>query len=299
MSSEKIPFSGGVVELRGNSSQTITLDSNAPVAVKWEPLDRISLDVEVRAAIQQYPGLSNQAIMPAPWVRFQTSIGHGRSIWDEPPSKFVRDNFGFGHDAVPGNKEISWPIMPGRGLCHRVTAREFTIAFKNCGWYGGEYTFRDENGGLEEVDVGGGVMIPTFPKITLTVSIQPVYGLDTALSYRYAHWDLRDHDKRVIAFPAGAREFRIFDLSGRQIEEKQPPDGWMDPWVTSDAFPTRLTYVDQLGATVGTGDDTPVAYIESEEWSPIPLFAWGFMVNRNSTSEVIATTAEQFTVEFR
>lgn len=290
MSNEQIPFSGGVVELRGSSSQTLTLDNNEPVLVKWEPLDRIALDVEVRASIQQYNGLDDRYNTPPAWIRYQSHVGHGRSIWIEPPDLPVRANFGGSVEP----KQILWPVMPARGLCLRQTSRELSIAFRNSGFYGREYLDRDLAGGAKTVLTEGGFSVPTFPIVTLTVSIQPVYGLDTALSYRYAHWTPSDWGK-VIAFPAGAREWRLFDLQGQSLPEHYPGE-FDDPeaWGHFDSFPTRIDYVDQLGGSVHTTGLIPAPHID-EDWHAIPLHAWGFMVNTDGSAD----DAEPFTAEFR
>ena len=260
--------SDGGVELQGNLSQLIELTHAEPVPIKWEPLDRRAMDVEVRVWMHQIPGLSAPAIeIGAPWIRWGMRTGHGAVVFDEPQVSFPLKPGTF--DAFADIPRTLPSLMPGRGLHFRVNAREFTLVLQNTGYFGVGYALRDTYG--EFLEESGLPTVHSFPPVVMGVSFQPVEGLIVPVLPRYASVVPADTQLQwgnYVQVPAAAGEWRAFDDTGKVIAADYDDS---DPDFIERNEAAAIRCLDPAGKLIAE-----VLPWELSEFQPLPLGIWAF-----------------------
>ncbi len=295
MSMYQVPYgSAGLVQLQGNASQIVQLDNTSPIDVMWSPVDRRSMDVEVRVYIQQMRGLSEQSIsLGCPDLRWGMRTAHGTSVIDEPA---------IGFPLQPGTFEAfgeemprtALPMMPGRGLHFRVTTRELTLRLQNTGYGGSGYKWRDFFGGPTYEEAGN--TYPTFPPVSVAVSFQPCEGLEVPVLPRSVYIDAATQAEwgNYTQIPAAAREWRVVDDTGREFQQPSDEDWNADDLGSQRHAVTAIMFRDAIGYQVAEF----LPWEIDEDWQVIPLDAWA--VHRQPPNPTFPdVTAPPIIIEFR
>lgn len=294
---------GGRVELRGQSTSIVTLDTMAPVQVRWEPTDRRAMDVEVRVVFQQVRGYVQGQAYPffiyAPWIRWSTHIGHGKSVHAEPAQSFPTTSdslaflFGEGAQLNTIAPRVVSHLMPARGLLFRVNARELTVTLQNTGYFGQGAKHQEEYGATFPADPGN-TPAPTLPAVTMIASFQPVMGLDIVACPRFTAFDPHNPSTGTfVQLPPSAREWRVFDSRGMPFDPAEVDETTGE---TEDDY-RSLTLLDPFGIPLYP----ELLLSDLAEFRPIPPGAWGFYVepHTNDADAYTLDGAVAFNVEYR
>ena len=174
---------GGVVKLRGPSALRLKLQGMGAVQLAWEPEDRRQAEVEIRARLVSCDGV----IGTRPILRMRAELGHGKSVWSEPPTPFT---------VVAGSPIVRY-VVPARGGLWRLNVRELRLIFQNGGAIGGPLWTEGE------VDVSiqpcSGMQPPHFPRSHLAF---PVAGVVQPFPIEATEW--RACDERGLPLALGA-----------------------------------------------------------------------------------------------
>jgi hypothetical protein len=271
---------GSAAALLGNASQTVQLDTLAPVGVEFHTHDKRVMDMEIRVVFAQLPQIPPDYIFAAPVIRWNLQIGHGESTIEQiaqtlPVMPGARASFG---GEVPHGV---WPEIPGRGLHFRVTGRGAKLLLQNAGWNSEGYHTRDTYG--DYLDEFGAPNLPSFPTVLMAVSMQPVVGLDVAVAPRSIVYDPQNTYAipvfgNFVQIPSAASELRVSDYNGEPI-------GAFDAMLDPETYVLR--FLDPTGFEVYT-----VSPAALSDWRPIPHQAW--CLHRPTSGN-----ANKFRVEFR
>lgn len=165
-----------LVALDGRAGAQLTLQTTGPQIYEWSPHDRQALDLEIRARIVA----TTAPIGTTPIVRWRLELGHGTETWTLPVGPIP---------IVSGQLHES-PILPGRGLLLRVSARRLKLTFV---------------GGFDTDDAA-------VQSSTIQVSVQPSSGDRCCNADAYQQFGdpgALPPPPHVQPFPMGAREFMI------------------------------------------------------------------------------------------
>jgi hypothetical protein len=215
-----------LVALDGRAGAQLRLERTGPQSFEWSPHDRQALDLELRARIVA----TTATLGTTPLVRWRLEIGHGTETWSLPVGPIP---------LISGTRHED-PILPGRGLLLRVSARRLKITF-----VGG---FDLDDGIVESSTIEVSVQPSAADKCCNADAYQQ-YGDPTALP----------PPPHVQPFPMGAREFMI-----------------RDPF-TSAAFGLGgcvVIFTSIAGDLFGPLDVFTAGF---GEWTPIPVHAIGLL----------------------
>lgn len=174
-----------VAVLDGRPGDEVKLEGEGGIGYyEWSTRRRAALDLEVRARIVG----TTAPIGTTPVVHFALELGHGAITWNLPVPPLP---------VISGTRH-ELPILPGRGLLLRVSARRLKLTF------------------IAGVDLDGDAV----DTIKLAVSVQPSGGDRCCNADAYAQYGdpaLGPPPPHLQPFPMGAREFmlRTYDTSER------------------------------------------------------------------------------------
>jgi len=166
-----------VAELDSSPADTLVLEATGAKYFEWsvQP-DRQALDLELRARIVE----TTATLGTTPVVRWGLELGHGEASWTLPaPSQTI----------ISGTP-LERPILPGRGIVLRVSARRLRITFQ---------------GGF---NLTGGAVA----RSKILVSCQPAAGdkcCNADWRQQYDNPAELPAPAHSMPFPMGATEFRI------------------------------------------------------------------------------------------
>lgn len=206
--------------LDGRPGDQVTCKGEGPAYFEWSVKQRVALDLELRARIVA----TTAPLATTPIIRWKLELGHGDQTWNLPagPLPIISGTF---HES---------PILPGRGLLLRLSARRLKITF---------------SGGL---DLDGDEVVNT----TIAVSVQPSTGDRCCNVDAYTQWadpSATPPPPHLQPFPMGARQFRL----------REPDTGL--PFQIGDC---AVLFSAIAGELFGPVDAT--AYTQ---WSSIPVHA--------------------------
>jgi len=245
---EQLPYQadGRHVELRGPAGQVLELLADGPKTIQWSPVDRRALEVEVRILLTDYLPVGG---LESPDVRWRMRYGHGKHTWQSP--RVCPAAFGAGVPAFVNNS------LPARGIVFRVAAREFDIELRNMGlqrvYHGDPYT--------------------TYTSTLISISFQPVFGMQTPLFPRVARGKgfnvtTLETVKTFQPFPPEANEFRLFDDNGLPFDS------------TAGA---GIDFYGMDGYAIGLAQELEMY----ADWRPIPFLAAAWGAGEPDTSEFV------------
>jgi hypothetical protein len=227
----RLPFGEhGEAHLRGPFGQVLTLEGAGPKSLQWAPDDRRVEVLEFRAYITTYGPNPGFPSVP-PLVRWRLDYGHGQMNYQSPV--VMPYTIEGGLDAFSRN------VLPARGLCLRISARELKITFES----------------PSKIDNSA-----PWDQVKVTVSMQPVYAGEPTLVPRQ-HYTANlaiVGGTPLEPFPAEAAEFRIFD------EQGQPYPGGTG----------AITFVD-LGGQLIAAPTIDISTYASFQPIPVLAAAWG------------------------
>lgn len=182
MSYEKIPYANGdsTVSLRGPSAQRLDLMRDGKIAIQWSPMDKRTMDLEVRMRVIGTRGMAYGESPPV--VQYSAQISQGQFVWDDPPINFpCETSTTFGLQAS---------TLPDRGAVLRVPARELRLVL---------FSPRRLDGS------------PALESVTVSVSFCPsnAMGIDVWPDQQSYPIDAIANSKAA-AIPIGATEWRAY-----------------------------------------------------------------------------------------
>lgn len=179
IAAETMQVQGGrsAVELSGPSSQILRFSTGMTLPFSWAPVDRRQCEVELRARMV---GVSSDALGAVPVVRWRMQLGHGRSVWPEPPPV----------PAFIAGSPMHEYTLPARGMILRLNVRELKLLLRLAPPIGG----------------------PDIASVDVELSVQPCWGM-LVPQVPYAHWALAGAGFQQ-PHPMEAREWRLTDLAG-------------------------------------------------------------------------------------
>lgn len=176
----RIWHGGKPIILNAPASQILELEGSGVDATAkelvWEPKDKQSNELEVRARLVSSSGL----IGDIPIVRWFCETSHGDSVYREPQPTLP---------IIAGTPVVNHSL-PARGMSFRVTARQFRIGFVNQGMITGAPLLRTKI----QVSIlpGWGAFPPLYPYQQI---VFPIGGVQQP-------------------FPTTGREWRLTDITG-------------------------------------------------------------------------------------
>jgi hypothetical protein len=121
MADDSLPLFGfgRRLKVRQPSSAVLEIPPGGSKDFHFEPWDRDVLELEIRARIIG----GGFTLGHVPRVRLTWSIGHGKSVWTEPPPNMP---------IIIGSPTVPF-TLPARGLCTRIATRELHVTIANEG----------------------------------------------------------------------------------------------------------------------------------------------------------------------
>jgi hypothetical protein len=220
----KLPHGQGdsTETLDGRPGDQVQLQGVGSGYYEWSPKTRRALDLELRARLVE----TSCTIGETPLVRFNLEVGHGVQSWNLPQGPLP----------IVSGTLVEQPILPGRGLLLRLSARRLRINFF------------------------GGFTIAGAPVTSskIAVSVQPAIGERCC----NADWYTQLADPGALPppphqqpFPMGAREFRLRNA------------------LTGVPFPAAACVVIYAGVAGGLFGPVDVFAGGLNDWTPIPVHA--------------------------
>jgi len=208
--------------LDGRPGDQVQLQGPSTAYYEWSTKGRRALDLELRARLVE----TSCAIGETPLVRWNLEIGHGAISWSLPQGPLP----------IVSGTLVEQPVLPGRGLLLRLSARRLRINF-----FGG-FTIAGAPVGSSKI----------------AISVQPASG-DRCCN---ADWYTQLADPAALPppphqqpFPMGAREFRV-----------RLPN-------TGVPFPAAGCAVIYAGVAGGLFGPVDVFAGGLNDWTPIPVHA--------------------------
>lgn len=175
---EVIPFLGArsQLPLRAPSSIVLEIPLTGEKTFSWEPKQRDAAEVEVRARILAATGL---VLGQIPIVRMLWAIGHGKSVWTEPPPN---------QPIIVGSPTLPF-TLPARGVCTRLSTRELQVTFRFQGLLSGVAPV----GSSVKVEIScQPVLCSTRPTLIHELGAFPVAGVIQPFPVEASEWRLSD-----------------------------------------------------------------------------------------------------------